>query len=74
MSINIQKLGIDELLQKEMDRKDFLKHVGVAMVAMTGVSALVRSLTQHPLAGQQNQVSQMQGYGSMPYGGSKSVR
>ena len=72
MNTSLQQLGVEELLQKEMDRKDFLKHVGIAMIAMTGVTALLKSLTQHPLTGQQQHKSQAQGYGAMPYGGDKS--
>lgn len=35
---------LGQLLEKEMDRKDFLKHVGVGLVAMTGATAILKAL------------------------------
>jgi hypothetical protein len=65
---NILNINPSDLLEKEMDRKDFLKHVGVAMVALTGVSALFKTLLQHP-TGQTASHPRPMGYGSMAYGG-----
>lgn len=65
---NILGINPSELLDKEMDRKDFLKHVGVAMIALTGVSAIFKSLVQQPT----HQAFTRQasaGYGSYAYGG-----
>lgn len=50
-----------------MDRKDFLKHVGVGLVAATGALGLIKSM---------NGVGQTQGrtthaYGASAYGGPK---
>lgn len=62
------KNEIDSLLQKEMDRKDFLKHVGLGFVALTGIAALIKTLNG---VGQPNR--QSAGYGSSTYGGSKKA-
>jgi len=56
------------LLQKQMDRKDFLKHVGIAAIALTGVSAIVKTLVDQPTV--QN-VQKQAGYGGSVYGGLK---
>lgn len=64
------------LLAKKMDRKDFLKHVGVGIVALTGVSAMLKVMS--PLGGSpsapqalQSSQSTSYGYGSSVYGGNK---
>lgn len=41
------QLDFAELLEKEMDRKDFLVHLGIILLALTGVPALLKSLAQH---------------------------
>ncbi|HEU5122373.1 MAG TPA: twin-arginine translocation signal domain-containing protein [Candidatus Saccharimonadales bacterium] len=33
------------LLQKKMDRRDFIKHVGIGFVALLGLSAVLRALS-----------------------------
>ncbi len=68
MSVNtVVRKNVEQLLEKEMDRKDFLKHVGFAVVMMTGVGAVLHGLAQQkPSVTRQ---SQAQGYGSMAYGG-----
>lgn len=63
------KNEIDSLLQKEMDRRDFLKHVGVGLVALTGASALVRTLN-----GVGSPQVRAGGYGASAYGGLKAGR
>lgn len=61
--------NLKDLLQKPMDRKDFIKHVGVGLIALTGVTTLVRSLTgqdaDKQLLSQQNDNS---AYGATTYG------
>ncbi len=47
-----------------MDRKDFLKHVGLAIIAVMGVSAMLQSLGMFG----QSADSKTRGYGSSPYG------
>lgn len=59
------KAQVDDLLGKEVDRKEFLKHVGIGVVAMTGVLGVLKALN---LVGMPNSA---QGYGSSIYGGKK---
>lgn len=61
------KNEFNDLMQKQMDRRDFLKHVGIAFVALTGVSALVKTLNM--VSGPK---SQTMGYGANVYGGIKT--
>ena len=65
----VVKTEINALLNKKMDRKDFLKRVAVGLVAVTGVAAALRSLTPIPAKEQQTPVSH--GYGGSAYGGTK---
>jgi hypothetical protein len=58
------KNDLDELLQKQMDRRDFLKHVAIGFVALTGISVVVKTL--NTLSGAKRQTS---GYGASVYGG-----
>lgn len=62
--------GIQQLMQKDMDRKDFMKHVAIGFVALTGVAAAIKTVSQintsqKPMSG---------GYGSSAYGGGSSSR
>lgn len=63
----------DEILQKRMDRKDFLKHVGIGVAVMTGAAGLVKMLGSQEQATSQKTASaegrQSLGYGSSAYGG-----
>lgn len=63
-----QELG--QLLNKKMDRKDFLKVVGVGLVAATGLSTILRAVT--PPAQNSSTAAVSQGYGSSVYGGTKA--
>jgi len=58
------KVQVSDLLNKQMDRQDFLKHVAIGLVALTGASTALRLLSpkQHTVDG---------GYGSAAYGGSE---
>jgi hypothetical protein len=58
---------LDNLLQKPMDRKDFLKHVGLGIVALTGVATILKTLNGV------NAPKRSSGYGSSAYGGSPKV-
>lgn len=60
------KNEFNDLMQKQMDRRDFLKHVGIAFVALTGLSALIKTLNM--VAGPKTQTM---GYGANVYGGIK---
>lgn len=64
------KQELNTLLNKKMDRKDFLKVVGVGVVAATGLGAIVRTLAPAPAS--KSVSSSPQGYGSSAYGGTKT--
>lgn len=67
-----QELGT--LLNKKMDRKDFLKVIGVGVVAATGLGAILRTVAPAPSASQSkvSSASKPVGYGSSVYGGTKN--
>lgn len=64
---------IDSLLNKKMDRKDFLKHVGLGALLVTGAGALLKATGL--VDGQAKQASSKPkadvSYGAMAYGGRK---
>ena len=61
------KQTIARILSVELDRKDFLKAVGIGVVAATGVSqALTTVVKQAPAAQKQSF-----GYGESVYGGGR---
>lgn len=65
------KSDVSAILNTKMDRKGFLRHVAIAAIAVTGLSALLRTLA--PAAKQQPATAQApQGYGSSAYGGKKT--
>lgn len=57
------KKQIDGFLQKDMDRKEFLTHVGIAGLAVFGVSNVIKALSDQPNG------RQTSGYGGSAYGG-----
>lgn len=67
------KQAFDQLLESEMDRKDFLKSMGIAAVALTGAAVVLRSLTPAISTKKVTNSATAQkismGYGSSPYGG-----
>jgi hypothetical protein len=62
---------IDEILQKRMDRKDFLKHVGMGVAIITGTAGIIKLLK--PANGNMAKTNHGQhvamGYGASAYGG-----
>ena len=58
---------LDTLLHKDMDRKNFLKHVGLGFAALTGLAGLLKSLNN--LDSNQAQTVASYGYGGGAYGG-----
>lgn len=64
------KKQLDTVLAKELDRKDFLKHVGIAAAAVVGVPTLLKVVSQ----GSISPVRSSAGYGSSAYGGTKTLR
>ena len=61
------KNNIAQLLETEMERKDFLKLVGFGVVAATGITQILKAMTQQTPARQVSNNSQ--GYGGASYGG-----
>jgi len=51
---------IQDLLQKEVSRKEFLRHLGIGLISIMGLSTLVK------LSGYKHHDAH--GYGSSPYG------
>ncbi len=66
------KQQLNQLLDKEVDRKDFLKHVGVAIIAVAGVSTLMSNLTSlqgsSSTKGVNSGTKSTHGYGLSAYG------
>lgn len=58
---------IQKLMQKDMDRRNFLKHVGIGFAAIAGVTTLLKTLST--MSGSQKAT----GYGSNAYGGSSTA-
>ena len=63
--IKLPKLAI---LEQEMDRKDFVKNVGVGLLLLLGGSMIINALTGLD-RGSKKSPSGSQGYGSSSYGG-----
>ncbi len=58
---------VQTLLQKEMDRKDFLRHLGIGLASIVGITAVLTTISN--LGSGQKQQGQAYGYGSGVYGG-----
>lgn len=58
------KAQVNAILNKKMDRQDFLKHLALGVVAISGAGAALRLL-----APKQQTKSKSAGYGSSAYGG-----
>gem|GEM_PF-458842 len=56
----------EQLLQTEMTRKQFLKRIGISLLALCGLPALLRILSGPSST---SQLSDMYGYGDGNYGG-----
>jgi len=61
------KNTIAQLLETEMERKDFLKLIGLGAVAATGITQILKAVTQQTPTRQP--VSKAQSYGDSLYGG-----
>lgn len=63
------KERISRILAVELDRKDFLKALGIGVVAATGVTAAVNSVVKHTnIAGNKSTNVALE-YGESAYGG-----
>ena len=69
------KDDITSLLQKEMDRKDFLKHVGIGFAVITGAATMLKTLNGFGTSSQRKAggAGAGYGYGTSAYGGNKRV-
>lgn len=56
----------NKLLSKEMTRKEFLIHVGVLLLMITGISGLLQTLSDPNIASKRTKPTH--GFGSGPYG------
>jgi hypothetical protein len=56
----------DELLAKEMTRREFLLHIGLLLFVLTGASALMKTLSDPQLL--HKSPRSQTGFGSGPYG------
>jgi hypothetical protein len=66
--MNIQN-EMQSLLQKKMDRRDFIRHIGIGFVALLGLSAFFRALSS------MNGTSKATvGYSAGAYGGRTDTR
>lgn len=63
-------LILSKLGEKELSRKEFLAVCGLGVVAMLGLSSIVRAVTGRSLelSGPSKPKDQDGGYGSVPYG------
>lgn len=64
------KESLNELLTKEMDRKAFIKHVGIAAFALTGVSAMLLALSRT----KGRRIGYDIGYSASDYGNKSSLK
>lgn len=58
---------VQSLLNKEVSRKEFLQHVGFAIVAATGMATIIKSLQSHHVTPK----SLNHTYGASAYGGKR---
>lgn len=63
------KNNIAQLLETEMDRKDFLKLLGFGVVAATGVTQILKAVTQQSSTRPNAPASKSLSYGAAAYGG-----
>lgn len=59
------KQQINQLLEQDMDRREFIRSAGLAFLALMGVTAFVKQLSS--LGSKPS--SRSEGYGSSAYGG-----
>lgn len=59
---------LDDLLQKKMDRREFLLALGLLLLALTGIAGLLRRLREATTG-----KSVTQGFGAGVYGGTRTT-
>lgn len=62
------KTQVSEILNKKMDRQNFLKHIALGIVAISGAGAALRLINPKPAPADKSV-----GYGGSAYGGSKTT-
>lgn len=60
---------VEKVLEKEMDRKEFLMHAGAGLLTVIGAGGIIKSLT----GAQKHHSRSSAGYGSSPYGGGSNL-
>ncbi len=60
--------AIAKVFEKEMDRRQFFAHVGAALLAIVGITGLIKTLLDFGSSGSSHQKSSA-GYSSSVYGG-----
>ncbi len=63
---------LHDLLEQKLSRREFLSYVAAAMLAMTGIAGMLKSLQGGDLG--KSQKTQSFGYGHSPYGGVKTLK
>jgi hypothetical protein len=67
------KQNVAKILETEVERKDFLKLVGLGAVAAVGVTSILRAVT--PSQNNRPKTAAVDNsYGGMSYGGVKTIR
>lgn len=59
---------LSTLLSKKVTRKEFLLHVGFVLLALTGVSGMLKILADPRSASSTTSTQPKRGFGSGPYG------
>ena len=62
---------LQKLLTKKMGRREFLAHIGAGLLAIVGISNLLKQLINYDSGGKTNPGTSSGGYGSSSYGGKK---
>ncbi len=65
----VKQKNLQKLFDKQMDRKEFLAHVGAGALAVIGVSSLMKTLLNYNGPPRHQHVAA--GYSSGTYGGKK---
>lgn len=63
------KAQMAHLLEQEMDRKDFLKYIGLSAMMMLGGGAILQAINN--MGSRKGSTDGKFGYGSSSYGGSR---
>lgn len=63
---------VQAIFEKPMNRKEFLGYIGAAILAVVGVSGMIKALLHHD-SGSSAAQGVASGYGSTAYGGAKKT-